>query len=129
MTLGTELFRVSLSDVKQTLAMSDYSHTQWGRVHPTGRGEQSSAYDFVIVESSFLVEMIFSRRMCGFWSQAISGDTWIYSLEHDNWACLNLDVAPEPEAVIGWFSTGPENKSISSAVYENKRFRPLPIVQ
>jgi len=66
-----------------------------GRVHPTGRGEQSAAFDFCNRRIVLFGGNDFQPEECAdFGPKRFQGDTWIYSLEHDNWARLDLDVAP-----------------------------------
>jgi hypothetical protein len=66
-----------------------------GRTHPTGRGEQSSAYDPCNRRIILFGGNDFQPEECAdFGPKRFQGDTWIYSLEHDNWARLDLDVAP-----------------------------------
>ncbi len=66
-----------------------------GRTHPTGRGEQGSAFDPCNGRIILFGGNDFQPEECAdFGPKRFQGDTWIYSLEYDNWARLNLDTAP-----------------------------------
>ena len=54
-----------------------------GKNHPSGRGEHASAYEHCNEGSSCLVVMIFSRKNVLILVEAVSDETWIYSLEHE----------------------------------------------
>ncbi|MGC6418404.1 MAG: Kelch repeat-containing protein [Bradymonadia bacterium] len=66
-----------------------------GRAHPTGRGEQASAFDMCNRRIVLFGGNDFQPEECAdFGPKRFQGDTWIYSLEHDNWARLNVVDGP-----------------------------------
>ena len=68
-----------------------------GRTHPTGRGEQASAYDACNQRIILFGGNDFQPEECAdFGPKRFQGDTWIYSIRHDNWARLDLEITPSP---------------------------------
>ena len=66
-----------------------------GRTHPTGRGEQASAYDTCNGRIILFGGNDFQPEECAdFGPKRFQGDTWMYSVEYDNWARLQPDDAP-----------------------------------
>ena len=66
-----------------------------GKTHPTGRGEQSAAYDPCNNRIVLFGGNDFQPEQCAsFGPKRFQGDTWIYSVEYKNWARLELPVAP-----------------------------------
>ena len=66
-----------------------------GRTHPTGRGEQGAAYDPCNQRIILFGGNDFQPEECAdFGPKRFKGDTWMYSLEYDNWARLNVEEAP-----------------------------------
>ena len=67
-----------------------------GRTHPTGRGEQGSVYDPCHQRIILFGGNDFQPAECAdFGPKRFQGDTWMYSIEYDNWARLEVTDAPE----------------------------------
>ena len=68
-----------------------------GRTHPTGRGEQAAVYDPCNRRIVLFGGNDFQPEECrDSGPKRFQGDTWVYSLEHDNWARLDLADGPSP---------------------------------
>ena len=68
-----------------------------GKTHPTGRGEQSAAYDVCNNRIVLFAGNDFQPEQCAsFGNKRFQNDTWIYSVEHENWARLDPTTAPPP---------------------------------
>jgi hypothetical protein len=68
-----------------------------GKNHPTGRGEHASAYDHCNGRIILFGGNDFQPQECAdFGPKRFSGETWVYSLEHENWVRLTTDVSPSP---------------------------------
>ena len=66
-----------------------------GRTHPTGRGEQAAAYDPCHGRIILFGGNDFQPEECAdFGPKRFQSDTWMYSIEHDNWARLDIDGPP-----------------------------------
>jgi len=66
-----------------------------GKTHPTGRGEQGAAYDVCNARIVLFGGNDFQPEQCAsFGPKRFQGDTWIYSVEHENWARLEPANAP-----------------------------------
>ena len=68
-----------------------------GQTHPTGRGEHSNALDLCHGRIVLFGGNDYQPEECAdFGPKRFQGDTWIYSLEHENWARLNVADGPSP---------------------------------
>jgi hypothetical protein len=67
-----------------------------GRANPTGRGEHAAAYDPCNQRIILFGGNDFQPEECAdFGPKRFKGDTWMYSLEYDNWVRLELGDAPD----------------------------------
>jgi len=68
-----------------------------GKTHPTGRGEQGTAYDPCNRRVILFGGNDYQPEQCAdFGPKRFQGDTWIYSVDHENWAQIVTPVAPHP---------------------------------
>lgn len=68
-----------------------------GKNHPTGRGEHASAYEHCNGRIILFGGNDFQPEECAdFGPKRFSGETWVYSLVHENWVRLTTESAPSP---------------------------------
>ena len=68
-----------------------------GKNHPSGRGEHASAYEHCNGRIILFGGNDFQPEECAdFGPKRFSDETWIYSLEHENWVRLTTETQPSP---------------------------------
>ena len=68
-----------------------------GKTHPTGRGEHGAVYEHCHDRIVLFGGNDYQPEECAdFGPKQFSGETWIYSLEHENWVRITSSEAPSP---------------------------------